>query len=176
MSRSKVAVIGIAVAGFLLLSVTITQACGDKLLAFRNGIRAQRAYAAAHQGWVILYSNSRESGATLRNSKLQTTLKDSGHKFQVVQDTAQFDQALKSGKIDVVLADITDAPAITQELQSSSMKPAILPVLYKPSKTELAAAQKEYKFALKSSSDELDFVIAINNVLKSRAKPVGSKS
>ena len=173
MYRSKAIALAIVAAGFFSLGGTISQACGDKLLAFRNGIRAQRAYAAAHQSSVILYSSNHESGATLRNSKLQSMLKESGHKLQVVQDSAQFIQALKAGRVDVVLADIADANEITQQFQSASTKPSILPVLYQPSKAEFAAAQKQYKIALKSSSDELQFLIAINDVVKARMKAVG---
>jgi hypothetical protein len=173
MFKSKATAIGIVAVGFLVLGETITHACGDKLLVFRNGIRAQRAYASAHPGSLILYPNGRDSGAALKSSKLQTTLKESGHKFEVVEDTLQFNQALKSGKVDVVLVDITDALAITQELQSAFTKPTILPVLYKPSKAELAEARKQYKVALKSTSDELEFLIAINDVMKTRAKAPG---
>jgi len=158
------------VLGALLLTGTAAWACGDKLLAFGRGVRFQRAYAAARQANVVIYASGTESGATLKAPKLQTTLKQIGHKLQTVQDAAGLEQALKAGRVDVVLADVTDAAAIARQLQSATSKPVVLPVLFKPSKADLASAQKQYSFALKAPGDEVQYLVAIDEVMKSRVK------
>jgi hypothetical protein len=171
----RLVLIGVAVAGLLVLEVTVAQACGDKLLAFNRGIWFQRAYSTARQASIIVYSSQYESGTTLNNPKLQATLRQVGHKLQVVQNSAELDQALKSGTVDIVLADVADVAAIAQHLQSTLSTAAILPVLYKPSKAAFAAAQKQYSFALKAPGDEVHYLSEIDEVMKSKGK-TGAKT
>lgn len=154
-----------------LLSGNVGLACGDKLLAIGRGVRFQRAYAS-RQANLVIYSNGSQSGAALGSSRLQATLKQAGHKLQAVAGASQLDEALKSGKVDVVLADFADLAGITRQLQSAPSKPVILPILLKPSKAELAAAQREYKFALKGPADEIQFLTAIDEAMKSRLRIV----
>ena len=163
-----------AVVASALLSGTVGFACGDKLLAIGRGLRFQRAYAPL-QANVVIYSNGNQSSATLRSARLQTTLKQAGHKLQTAEGPSQLDQALKLGRVDVVLADFADMAGITRQLQSAPSKPVVLPVLLKPSKTELTAAQKEYKFALKAPGDEVQFLVAIDEAMKLRLR-IGAKS
>ena len=136
-----------------MLSTDSALACGDKLLVIGRGVRFQRAYAP-RQANLVIYSNGTQRGAILTSAKLQTTLKQAGHNLQMVEGASQLDEALKSGKVDVVLADFTDVAGITRQLQSAPSKPVILPILFKPSKAEFAAAQREYKFALKAPADD----------------------
>jgi hypothetical protein len=72
--------------------------------------------------------------------------------------------------VDVVLVDFTDVAAITRHLQSAPSRPVILPILVKPSKAELAAAQKEYKFVLKATDADFEYLTAIDEAMKSRLK------
>jgi ABC-type amino acid transport substrate-binding protein len=93
-----------------------------------------------------------------------------GHKLQTVEDLSQLDRVLKSGKVDVVLADFAALTGILQELQSAPSRPVIVPVLFKASKDQFAAAQREYKFALKASADEIQYLTAIDEAMKRRLK------
>jgi ABC-type amino acid transport substrate-binding protein len=160
-----------AVLGAALLSGNVGLACGDKLLVMGRGVRFQRAYAH-HQANLVIYSSGTQSGSILTNSKLQTTLKHAGHKLQMVEGASQLDEALKSGKVDVVLADFADVAGIARQLQSAPSKPVVLPVLGKASKAELAAAQREYKFALKASDDEIRYLTAIDEAMKLRLRTI----
>ena len=157
-----------------LLSGTDGLACGDHLLVIGRGVRFQRAYAT-RQANVVIYSNGTQSGAILTSAKLQTTLKQAGLTLQMVEGASQLDEALKSGKVDVVLADFADVAGITRQLQSAPSKPVVLPILFQPSKAELAAAQREYKFALKASADQIQYLTAIDEAMKSRLR-IGAKS
>ena len=151
------------------LSGTAALACGDKLLAIGRGLRFQRA-DAAHEANLVIYSTGPQSGAALSSAKLQTRLRRAVRKLQLVQDGSQLDEALRSGRVDVVLVDFADLAGITRQLQSAPSKPVILPILVKPSKAELAAAQKEYKFALKSTADDFEYLTAIDEAMKSKLK------
>lgn len=167
----KVRFAGAVLASATLLSGTSGLACGDKLLAISRGVRFQRAYAP-HQANVVIYSNGTPSGATFGSVRLQTTLKQAGHKLQTAEGPRQLDEALKLGKVDVVLADFADVAAITRQLQAAPSKPVVLPVLFQPSKAELTAAQKEYKFARKAPGDEVQYLGAIDEAMKLRLKIV----
>ena len=153
-----------------LMSGTVL-ACGDKLLVIGRGVRFQRAYAS-HQANLVIYSNGSQSGAALGSAKLQATLKQAGHKLQTVASASQLDEALKSGRVDVVLADFADLAGITRQLQSAPSKPIVLPILLKPSKAELAAARIAYQFALKGPADEIQYLTAIDEAMKSRLRIV----
>jgi ABC-type amino acid transport substrate-binding protein len=144
-------------------------ACGDKLLAIGRGLRFQRANAAREANLVI-YAAQTKTGASLEGNKLQASLRRAVRQLQVVQGSSQLDATLQSGKVDVVLVEFADLPAITQRLNSAPSKPAIVPVLVKPSKAEFAAAQKDYKFALRASADDFEYLAAIDEAMKLRLK------
>jgi hypothetical protein len=158
-----------AILGTAALCTTAVLACGDHLLVIGRGVRFQHAYAQ-HRGNLLIYATRSEGGATLKNARLQATLKKVGHKLQTVEGASQLDEVLKSEKVDVVLADFADLAAISRELQSAPSKPVILPILFKPSKAELAAAQREYRFTLKAPADEVQYLTAIDEAMKSRSK------
>jgi len=152
-----------------VLSGTTALACGDKLLALRRGLRFQRSYAA-QQANLVIYSAGPQTNSTLGSIKLHTTLRRAVHSLQLVQGGSQLDQALKSGKVDVLLVDFADLAGITSQLQSAPSKPVILPIIVKPSKAGLAAALKEYKFALKAGGDDFEYLTAVDEAMKSRLK------
>ncbi len=165
---------GAAFVATTLLSGTVALACGDKLLAVGRGVRFQRGYAAYEANLVIYFAGA-QGGADLNSAKLQNMLTRAGHKLQIVASGSQLDEALKSGKVDVVLVDFGDLSGIAEELQSASSKPVIVPVLFKPSKSELARAQKEYKFAVKAPAGDSDYLTAIDEAMRVRRR-TGAKS
>jgi hypothetical protein len=146
-------------------------ACGDKLLAIGRGVRFQHL-SAARQAQLVIYCAGAERGP-LSSIKLQTTLKKAVHRVQVVQDRTQLDDLLKAGQVDVILVEDAELAAITRHLQVASSRPAILPILVKPSKAEFAAAQKAYGLALKASADEAEYLTAIDEVMKAKANGSG---
>jgi hypothetical protein len=158
-----------AILSAALLSGTLGFACGDKLLNVSRGLRFQRAYAG-RQANLVIYSTATSNAGALKSAKLQTTLRQAGHNLQTVEDLSQLDRVLKSGKVDVVLADFGELTGISRELQSAPSKPVIVPVLDKASKNELAAAQREYQFALKASADAIQYLTAIDGAMKLRLK------
>lgn len=156
------------------LSGTVALACGDKLLAIGRGLRFQRV-AAAREANLVIYSPGIHGGAALRSAKLQATLRRAVHKLQLVQGGSELEEALKAGRVDVVLVEFADLSGIARQLQVAPSKPVVLPILVKPSKAELAAAQKEYKVALKATADDFEYLAAIDEAMKLRLK-AGAKS
>ena len=165
---------GAAFVATTLLSGTAVLACGDKLLAVGRVVRFQRVYAA-HEANLVIYLAGAQGRAALDDAKLRNMLTRAGHKLQIVASGSQLEEALKSGKVDVVLVDFEDLAGIVGDLQSAPSKPVIVPVLFKPSKSELARAQKEYKFALKAPAADFEYLTAIDEAMRLRLKN-GAKS
>jgi hypothetical protein len=102
-------------------------------------------------------------------------LKQAGHRVQTAAGPAQLDTVLKSGKVDVILAEFADVGAIAPEVRSAPSNPVVLPILYRPSRAEFSVAQKEYHVALKAPADEIRFLTAIDEALRLKLKS-GAKS
>src|SRR5215470_16917905 len=152
---------GALLAIVMALGVTAAFACGDKLLAIGRGVRFQRV-DAAREANLVIYFGGTQAGGPLGSAKLQTTLKRAVHKLQLVQGGPQLDEALKAGRVDVVLVEFPDLSGIARQLQVAPSKPVILPILVKPSKAEITAAQREYKFALRATADDFEYLAAID--------------
>lgn len=157
---------GIVVFGALLAAHTTAQACGDALLSLLGGVRAQRAYAAARPATIMLYVGRNSSGQIVA---LQSTLKSAGHKVHVVQDAAQAELMLRSERFDLVLADISEAGALSQQTKAVPSKPTVLPLMYRPTKPERAAAEKQFGLVLSAPGSLFQYLSAIDQAMKRRA-------
>ena len=163
-----------SVMGVLFVIETPIQACGDKLVSLARGIRLQRAYQAARSASILIYTGRSSGANTLKEREIQSSLKQAGHKIQTVENIGQFDQALTSGRFDLVLADLSEAPALAQRVASLPSRPLVLPVLYKPSRAELTAAEKQFSFAIKAPANSTQHLEAIDGAMKSKGRGVSS--
>lgn len=162
---------GGAVLMAMAVSGTAALACGDKLLQVR-GVRFQHADAARRANLVI-YSGGPGGTAWLKSTKLQQSLKRAVHEVQLVHGDSELTAALKSGSVDVVIVDFAGLSGIAPQLRSAPSRPVILPVLAKSSKAELAAAQKDYPFALRDNADDIEYLATIDTAMKARLKAGG---
>jgi hypothetical protein len=157
--------------GVYLLAATTVFACGDKFLVLGRGVRFQRINASAHLASILIYMNpASQVPAADKEFQLQSTLKLAGHKLSVVEDQRGLDKALKSGKYDIVLADLSDAAAVEPEAHAAASKPAVIPVVYNPTGTELAQAEKQYSCLAKASKKNHDLLAVIDEAMQSKAK------
>ena len=163
--------IGVLVFAAATLAVTAALACGDKLMLFARGARFGQVYSRAHAASILAYTppNSAVPGV-VKDLELQPALKQAGHKFQVVEDPTAFDEALKTGKYDLVLADVADAESLEQQMRSAPSSPRMLAVVYKPSKAEETAAGKKFRFVLKAPSKADRYLAAIDKAMEQKSK------
>ncbi len=164
-----VLVVGL-VAPISFLTPRPAEACGDKLVSLSRGIRLQRAYSAARSASILIYSGRSVGANTVKESKLQTSLKQVGHKLKAVEDAAQLDQALSLAKFDVVLVDFSEAATLAERVASLSSRPLVIPVMYRPSKAELAEAQKHFPFVVKAPANSTQHLEAIDEAMKSKLR------
>jgi hypothetical protein len=62
------------------------------------------------------------------------------------------------------------APALQLQVESSTLKTVVVPVLLKQPKSEEKAAAKQYKVIVKNPEDGIDFLIAVSRVMNSQSK------
>lgn len=153
-----------------LILVTINaHACGDKFLVIGRGLRYERAYAAQHPGSILVYRN-RNYDDPKAGTDLENALKKAGHKVQSVDNVTALDATLKSTKFDLVVINLGDAPLLEQQIISSAFKPAVLPIIYNKTGTELAAAGKQYDCILKASGKNTDALKIVDSAMAEKMK------
>jgi CheY-like chemotaxis protein len=163
----------VVAAGFasatVLLACADAQACGDKFLVVGRGMRYQRVHPAAHPASILIYMNpDSRVPAAAKEIQLQSSLKRAGHRVEAVDNAASLQDALKSARYDLVLADISDSPALERQVGSQPSMPVVVPVLYRPTGNELVAAQKQYGCTINAPSK--DYLAAIDEAMTQRLK------
>jgi len=136
-----------AVAAALAVALTLaapglTRACGDKLIVFGRGVRFERLYLAKHPGAVLIFMNpDSDLPRADREFQFSAALELAGHRVDVVASRAALADALTAEPSALVLAALADARTLLSE-GAVEDGPGILPILYKPTKGELAEARE----------------------------------
>jgi CheY-like chemotaxis protein len=121
-------------------------ACGDKFLRVGRSARFRR-YAAVHPAAILIVKPVHSTPAGIE--ELKALLKQAGHRPVSVENGSNIASVLATTRYDLVIADYADAGQIGSDLLPASSRPAILPILYKPTKAIEAEADKHYAFAIK---------------------------
>jgi hypothetical protein len=155
------------IAAMLLLNLTAAFACGDKSLRIGRGVRFQRTQ---HPASILIYIPSTAPGNVARVEPLRTLLKKVGHKSaRTVIGVDQLDAALQSGNYDLVLSSLTEAGGLQSHIASSQSRPVLVPVApSKAPKTEVRAAERQYKYIVKDSGNPEQYITAIEQAMKVR--------
>lgn len=158
--------------GALLLPETKTvQACGDKFLLVGRGVTFHRAYAAIYPASIVIYVQpQRQAAKAIRDPRLQAELKLAGHRVSLVETDESLARALESGAVDLVLTDVADADRASKQSAASPAKPAVLPVMYEPTKEEAREIEARYQCRLKSSDRADRYLTTIDDKMKARAE------
>jgi len=156
------------VVGMLALAPGGATGCGDKFVLIGGGARVNRSKFPSR---VLVFMNpGSRIPAAEKEFHVEATLAAAGHKPKVVESEAEVEKALASGQYDLVLADLADVPMLRKECSSSASKPAVLPLLYKPTAAELAAAEKEANCLVRPSKRSSDLLAVIDETMQSRQK------
>lgn len=160
--------------GALVLGPAAVLACGDKFVVLG---RAGRFFVTKYPATILIYVNpASHMPAAMKDFRLEATLKKAGHKTKTVDSSADLEQALSSGKYDLVLADLSDSPGVQKDAASAASKPLVVPVLYKPTPDELAAVEKKYGCLIApASSRNTDLLPVLDQAMQNRAKGLGAR-
>jgi hypothetical protein len=161
-------------AAALVLGPSAVLGCGDKFVVLGRGVRF---FATKYPATILIYVNpSSHMPAAMKEFRLEATLKRAGHKPKIVESSTDLGQALTSGRYDIVLADLSDSPAVQKDASAAASKPLVVPVLYKPTPDELAAVEKKYGCLIApASSRSTDLLPVLDQAMQSRAKGVGAR-
>jgi hypothetical protein len=158
-----------ALAGFLC-GVQPLFACGDKLVLLGRGIRFQRMLATKHPATILVYLIPAAGiSAAVREYQLRSLLKVAGHMPLAVTSAAEVRTELGSGKYDVVLADYADAAGLEKEVREAKARPALIPVVYNPTASRRAAAEKEFSCLITPAKKNYDLLSVVDQAMVSRA-------
>ena len=164
----RVLVIAAFVAGALASLQDVASGCGDKFVLIGGGARVNRS---KYPSRVLVFMNpASRVPAAEKEFHVEATLTAAGHKAKVVESQAEVEKALDTGKYDLVLADVADAQELRKRCEANASKPAVLPLLYKPTPEELAAAQKEANCLVRPSKKSSDLLAVIDETMKDRSK------
>lgn len=165
----RLACLIVILAGIVLFSVAVVDACGDKALRIGRGIRFQRT---SHPASVLIYIPSN----TTRAAQLQTLLKKVGHKSYTAQGEDNFHSALQSGQYDLVLSDLGVAANLGRQIENSPSKPVLVAVVSEGTKTEVAAARKLYSHVVKNPHKAENYLDAIDDAVRSKVRLLAKKA
>ena len=168
--RKFILALAVLTAG-LSFSLPAARACGDKSLRVGRGVRFRRTTSPAS---ILIYlpSNAPPEAAS-KAPRLQSFLKKAGHRSRVVQGEGQLSEALGSGQYDLVLSSLSALAGLQRRLADSSSHPALVPLIFKATREEVAAAQRQYRFVVKDAGSGDDYLEAIEGVMKARAQARG---
>ena len=169
MSRRLLVIAAIA-AGALALGRGVAAGCGDKFVLLGGATRVNRSKFPSRI--LVFMKPASRIPAAEKEFHVEATLTAAGHKAKVVESEAEVQQALESGKYDLVLADYADVPDLRKRAGASASKPAVLPLLYKPTAIELSAAEKEANCLVQPSKKSSDLLTVIDEMLQGRRKGV----
>jgi len=146
------------------------QACGDKFLLVGRGVKFRQAYAAIHPASIVLYAQpaSRSAATAILDPRLQASLTAAGHHVTVAGDERALARTLESDPVDLVLTDVADADRIASEAANAPTRPAVLPVMFEPSKEEAKAIEARYNCRLTSADRPDRYLSAIDDAMKAR--------
>ncbi len=126
---------------------TTALACGDKFLIVGRCVSYQRTHTAEHPGKVLLlWSSNSKAAPAIRDVELQDFLQQAGHRVNIMEESENTPEAIKSGSYDVVLVDAADADRVRLNLVGTSTR--VLPVMYQASNAEVDQVRQNYRSAL----------------------------
>lgn len=165
-------VVAAMVVGALVLEGTAASACGDKFVVLGRGARVARS---KFPSTILIFMNpASRIPAAEKEFRLEATLKAAGHKARVAENEAEVRKALGSGTYDLVLGDFADVPELRKQAGAAASKPVVLPLLYKPTATELSAAQKEANCMVRPSKQSRDLLAVVDQTMADRRKGAGA--
>jgi hypothetical protein len=139
--------IGLALVALIACSQTPPlSACGDKFLLLGRSVGYDQILKASRPGTVLLYS-SPNLPTVLSDGRFSALLELAGHRQRAITDRQTLEQALRSGKVDLVLADPAASHDIADVVRTSSTA-LIVPVLSKGAAASRSDLQRTYAVVL----------------------------
>ena len=116
-------------------------------------------------------------------TKLQSIMRQAGHRFRSVRGREELAVALKTARFDIVLADFDDASRLEKTIQASASQPLLLPWVYQETKADaqraklsLKQAKEQYRFALSAPFKVGNFLSTIDRTMEMKSQQAKGQS
>jgi hypothetical protein len=140
-------------------------ACGDKYLNLGLGTHYHRSAAERRAAAVLVYANAgSELSRLLTGLSVEAAMNKVGYRPAIASSPSDLDAALRTRTWDVIVVDGRDTQTVVQRLQKTAA-PHVVPVLTRPTKTELKQAEKIYDTVLNTPSRNRAFVDVVDDAM-----------
>lgn len=156
----------VVTAVLIQLGMNYSDACGDKTMRVKTSLRYYEQ-AKQNPSRILIYSASLPAGKAV---ELRDYLNKVGHKATAMDDVSSVKNGIRNSQYDLVLTNLAQAPELQLQVEFSTLKTVVVPVLLKQPKSEEKAAAKQYKVVVKNPEDGIDFLIAVSRVMNSQSK------
>jgi hypothetical protein len=170
------------ICGVVLLALFVdgssVRACGDKLLVLGRGVRFESDIPIQPASILLFLHKGSPSFVVLNDPRLQSILREAGHKLQSAGTLQELEEALKAGKYDIVMADFSDASSLESVVGSAPSKPVLVPFIFKGTKTakaDAALAEKRYRCVLSAPNRVGHYLATVDKAMELRSKRDGLK-
>jgi hypothetical protein len=165
--------LAVCLLAFGIVSSSNVLACGDKFVVFGQGVRFQRAYAAAHPANILVYLKPGSKWTTPENrDRLLMVLRMVGHRPQAVSTLDELQAAIATGNYDVVLTELSTVSTATEAIASAKMRPTVIPMVFEPSREELKQIERQNSCTVAVTRRSHELLTVINDVMGQRIKGV----
>ncbi len=148
-------------------------ACGDKYVVFGQGVRFQRAYAAAHPAAILVYLSPRSKWSAPENrERLLTVLRMVGHHPEAVTTIDELRAAAGTNKYDLVLTEFADFAQASESVATATRRPSVVPMVFEPSREEMSRIEQENRCAVQVTKRSHELLTTINTVMEQRSKGI----
>lgn len=160
----------------LAVSGSISLACGDKFLVSSRGTRHERANLP-REAAILIYNNpASELPKLFESISAEAVLRKVGYRPTIVGSATQLENALRQGSWDLIVAGTEDLRALSNRVSRENV-PALLPVLFNPTSSQLKQIKMEYPVLLKAPVKSQAFLDVIGDALAQKPKsPVKSSA
>ena len=156
------------VTGAALLAAE-AHACGDKLLVLGRHPRSQRAHGAVQRASIlVLLDGGGHLQGALREMRLERDLELAGHTLRLVTTPDELAAEIRSGRHDVLMADVSEAAALRSGLLAAPGSPTLLPVIVNATGDEWAQAEADLSCVRQSPSAGQHYLAVIERAILQR--------
>lgn len=161
----RVLVAAVSVMAMVASNTIELRACGDKFLRLGRSIR-QRAYASVHPAAILVFVPAKAKASDLKD--FESALKRAGHRPTLVGDLDAFSAALATGRFEIVISSLSDAPRLKARVALAAPHPQILPIVAKAPKETREQIDREYPFSLKESAPRQNALAVIDEAMEAK--------
>ncbi len=128
-----------------------TDACGDKFLVCGSGVDVNRSGGKARPASIVIYRNPEaQNNEGVADPDLSKKLSSAGHQVRTISDRQALEDAIASGLCEVVLVELAIARDLQPVVDAAPAPVQIVPVMYKPRRSEYRAVTTEFACVLRT--------------------------